>query len=140
MHGGKVGVVPGAVQRRVRSSGVLAHSEGVAALFTRDVLHGFGLFLDAGGRAVELHQQHGLLAQVEFAVRLTMRTVLASISSTRAIGTPSWMVWMVVFTASAMLGKEHTGGDTSGQRVQAHGHSVITPSVPSLPTMRRVRS
>jgi hypothetical protein len=39
--------------------------------------------------------------------------VWASISSTRAIGTPSWMVWITVFTASAMLGNEQTAADTA---------------------------
>ena len=40
-----------------------------------------------------------------------MRTVLWSISSTRAIGTPSWMIWMVVRTAASMLGNEQIAAE-----------------------------
>ena len=70
-----------------------------------------------------------------------MRTVLTSISSTRAIGTPSWMTWMVVRTAASMLGKEQTAAEmASGSGYRRTVTSVITPSVPSLPTNRRVRS
>ena len=42
---------------------------------------------------------------------LTMRTVPASISSQRAIGTPSWMIWITVCTAASMLGNEHTAAE-----------------------------
>ncbi len=70
-----------------------------------------------------------------------MRTVLASISSTRAIGTPSWIIWMTVRTAASMLGKEHTAAEiASGIGYSRSVTSVMTPSVPSLPTNRRVRS
>ena len=41
----------------------------------------------------------------------TARTVLASISSTRAIGTPSWMIWMVQRTASPTEGNEQTAAE-----------------------------
>ena len=72
---------------------------------------------------------------------LTMRTVLWSISSTRAIGTPSWMIWMVVRTAASMLGNEQIAAEiASGSGYSRTVTSVITPSVPSLPTIRRVRS
>ena len=40
-----------------------------------------------------------------------MRTVLWSINSTRAIGTPSWMIWMVVRTAASMLGNEQMAAE-----------------------------
>ncbi len=42
-----------------------------------------------------------------------MRTVFTSISSTRAIGTPSWIVSMVVRTAASMLGNEQIAADTA---------------------------
>ena len=72
---------------------------------------------------------------------LTMRTLCASISSQRAIGTPSWMVWMVVRTAASMLGNEQMAALTaSGRGYRRTVTSVRTPSVPSLPTIRRVRS
>ena len=70
-----------------------------------------------------------------------MRTALASINSTRAIGTPIWIMVMVVRTAASMLGNEHTAANTaSGKGYKRKVISVITPSVPSLPTIKRVRS
>ena len=57
------------------------------------------------------------------------------------MGTPSWMIWMVVRTAASTLGKVHTAADTaSGKGYSRSVISAITPSVPSLPTKRRVRS
>jgi hypothetical protein len=42
-----------------------------------------------------------------------MRTVFTSISSTRAIGMPIWITWMVVRTAASMLGKEQIAALTA---------------------------
>ncbi|MCY1548659.1 hypothetical protein D9M68_847830 [compost metagenome] len=42
---------------------------------------------------------------------LTMRTVLWSISSQRAIGTPSWITWITVRTAASMVGNEQVAAD-----------------------------
>jgi len=48
---------------------------------------------------------------------------------------------MVVRTAASMLGNEHTAAKTaSGKGYKRKVISVITPSVPSLPTIKRVRS
>ena len=69
LHGGKVGVVPRRPQPGALFGGA-GPFKGIAAKFTGDVLHGFGLLLHAGGRAVELHQQHGFFAQGELAVRV----------------------------------------------------------------------
>jgi hypothetical protein len=70
-----------------------------------------------------------------------MRTVCPSSSSTRAMGTPSWMIWITVSTASPMLGNEQIAAATaSGSGYRRSVASVMTPSVPSLPTNRRVRS
>ena len=70
-----------------------------------------------------------------------MRMLLWSSNSTRAMGTPSWMVWMTVRTAASMLGKEQIAAEmASGKGYRRTVTSVITPSVPSLPTIRRVRS
>ena len=83
----------------------------------------------------------GSSRSVSLLCTLTMRTVLASMSSTRAIGTPSWMVWITVRTAASMLGNEQTAALTaSGSGYRRTVISVMMPSVPSLPTMRRVRS
>ena len=60
---------------------------------------------------------------------LTARMALASSSSQRAIGTPSWMVWMVVCTAASMLGKWQMAALTaSGSGYSFTVNSVITPS------------
>ena len=40
-----------------------------------------------------------------------MRTVLWSRSSTRAIGMPIWMIWIVVRTAASMLGKDEIAAE-----------------------------
>ena len=65
----------------------------------------------------------------------------ASTNSTRAIGTPIWMVSITADTASPMLGNAHTAADTaSGCGYSFSVISVMMPSVPSLPMNRRVRS
>jgi hypothetical protein len=46
----------------------VAHFEGLAAVVAGDLLHRLGLLLDAGGRAVELEEQHRRLAQGGLAV------------------------------------------------------------------------
>jgi hypothetical protein len=51
------------------------------------------------------------------------------------------MVWITVRTAASMLGKEQMAALTaSGSGYRRSVISVMTPSVPSLPTIRRVRS
>jgi hypothetical protein len=64
LDGGKVGVVP----RRPQAGALFGRAgpfKGVAAELAGDLLHGLGLLLHAGGRAVELHQQHGFFAQAQ---------------------------------------------------------------------------
>ena len=51
------------------------------------------------------------------------------------------MIWIVVRTAASMLGNEQIAAEiASGIGYRRSVTSVITPSVPSLPTNRRVRS
>ena len=51
------------------------------------------------------------------------------------------MIWIVVRTAASMLGKWQIAALTaSGSGYSFSVTSVITPSVPSLPTNSRVRS
>ena len=70
-----------------------------------------------------------------------MRTVLWSINSTRAIGMPIWITSIVVRTAASMLGKEQIAAEmASGSGYSLTVTSVMTPNVPSLPTIKRVRS
>jgi hypothetical protein len=76
-----------------------------------DVLHGLGLFAHAGLGAVELEEQVRRFRQVRLSWRLIARIASASTNSTRATGTPSWMVWMVARTASPMLGKAQTAAE-----------------------------
>ena len=73
--------------------------------------------------------------------RLTASTIASSSSSTRATGMPDWMTAAAVSTAPFMLANEQTAADVaSGTRCRRRVISVITPSVPSEPTKRRVRS
>ena len=59
----------------------------------------------------------------------------------RATGTPSWIVWITVRTALATSGNAQTAADTaSGSGCSRTISSVISPSVPSEPIIRRVRS
>jgi hypothetical protein len=89
----------------VRSSGVVAHSKALppCSLAMSCTVSACSFTL-AGEPWNSISSRAPRAAQL--AVALTMRTVLASISSTRAIGTPSWIVWMVVRTAASMLGNE----------------------------------
>ena len=67
--------------------------------------------------------------------------VSSSSSSMRATGTPDWMARMTVLTASSMVANGHTAAEiASGMPCRLSRISVITPSVPSEPTSRRVRS
>ena len=50
-------------------------------------------------------------ASVVLLNRLIAFSDSASSNSMRATGTPSWMVWMTVCTAAAMLGKVHTAAE-----------------------------
>ncbi len=102
-----------------------------------------GLLLHAGRAAVELHQQHRRLAQRSACrAALTARTAFASSSSQRAIGTPIWMIWMVVVhrrgDAREVADRRRSPPRAAGRACSVI--SVITPSVPSLPTNSRVRS
>ena len=57
------------------------------------------------------------------------------------MGMPSWIVAMVVLTAASTLGNEQVAAlIASGCGYTRSVISVITPSVPSLPTNSRVRS
>ena len=59
----------------------------------------------------------------------------------RATGTPDWMIWMQVSTASSTPGKAQTAAEiASGMPARRSVTSTITPSVPSDPTKSRVRS
>ncbi|MNL79126.1 hypothetical protein D3C87_2056660 [compost metagenome] len=72
---------------------------------------------------------------------LTERTLAASMNSTRAMGTPIWMISITLWTASSSVGKLHTAADTaSGCGYRRTVTSVMMPSVPSLPMKMRVRS
>ncbi len=72
---------------------------------------------------------------------LTARTAFRSSSSQRAIGTPTCVSWMVALTAPAMSLKWQIAALTaSGSGYSFSVTSVITPSVPSLPTNSRVKS
>ena len=65
----------------------------------------------------------------------------SSSNSIRATGIPSWMVVMTVCTAPASESNEQIAAETaSGSPYTRSVISVITPSVPSDPTNRRVRS
>ena len=67
--------------------------------------------------------------------------VSSSSSSMRATGTPDWIATITVLTASSMVGNGHTADEiASGMPCRRSRISVITPSVPSEPTSRRVRS
>ncbi|MNV70568.1 hypothetical protein D3C71_1635420 [compost metagenome] len=71
----------------------------------------------------------------------TDRTLAASMNSTRATGTPIWMISMTLCTASSSVSKLQTAADTaSGCGYSRTVTSVMMPSVPSLPTKMRVRS
>ena len=106
----EVGVVPRGPQAGAffRRAGPL---EGCCRRVAGDLLHRLGLLLHTGGRAVEFHQQHRLLAQLELAEDVDHAHRVGSISSTRAIGTPSWMIWIVVRTAASMLGNEQIAAE-----------------------------
>ena len=65
----------------------------------------------------------------------------SSSSSILATGTPDWIVVITVSTACSMLGNAHTADEiASGMPCRRRRISVITQSVPSEPTNRRVRS
>jgi hypothetical protein len=72
---------------------------------------------------------------------LTAAIVRSHRYSLRAIGTPSWIAAITVSTADARSGKLATAAEiASGTGYRRTVTSVITPSVPSEPTKRRVRS
>ena len=59
----------------------------------------------------------------------------------RATGMPDWMVAMVALQAASTLGNGQTPAEiASGIPDSRSVISVMMPSVPSLPTRRRVRS
>ncbi|MNR49883.1 hypothetical protein D3C85_1693260 [compost metagenome] len=73
--------------------------------------------------------------------RFTARTLAASMNSTRAMGTPIWMISITLWTAESSVGKLQTAADTaSGCGYSRTVTSVMMPRVPSLPTKMRVRS
>ena len=83
----------------------------------------------------------GASVSVSLSCRFTARTACVSSNSQRAIGMPIWMIWIVVRTAASMLGKVQVAAEiASGSGYSRSVISVITPSVPSLPTISRVRS
>ncbi|MOA39886.1 hypothetical protein D3C78_1617000 [compost metagenome] len=83
----------------------------------------------------------GVSRKVSLLYWLTERTLAASMNSTRAIGTPIWMISITLWTASSSVGKLHTAADTaSGCGYRRTVTSVMMPSVPSLPMKMRVRS
>ena len=72
---------------------------------------------------------------------LKARTESASTSSTRAIGRPDWMVSIVVSQAERTSGNEQCpAAIASGMPESRSAISTITPSVPSEPMKRWVRS
>ncbi|MNT43959.1 hypothetical protein D3C72_1804560 [compost metagenome] len=125
----------------MRSSGVLAHSKALPpnSLAISCTVSACSFTLD--GEPWNSMSSIGSSRRLSLLWALTMRTVWWSMSSTRAIGTPSWMVWMVVRTAASMLGNEQIAALTaSGSGYRRTVIWVMMPSVPSLPTIRRVRS
>ena len=59
----------------------------------------------------------------------------------RATGMPNWIVWITARTAASIESNAQTAADTaSGCPKRRTVTSVMTPSVPSDPTKRRVRS
>ena len=59
----------------------------------------------------------------------------------RATGMPDWMVAIAALHAASTDGNGHTPPEiASGMPVSLSVSSVITPSVPSEPTISRVRS
>ena len=59
----------------------------------------------------------------------------------RATGMPDWMVMMVALHAASTVGNGQTPDEmASGIPASRSVNSVMTPSVPSEPTISRVRS
>ena len=59
----------------------------------------------------------------------------------RAIGRPDWIVWIVASQAERTSGNEQVPAEiASGMPERRSATSTITPSVPSEPTKRWVRS
>ncbi|MNL75659.1 hypothetical protein D3C87_2015040 [compost metagenome] len=66
---------------------------------------------------------------------------MASISSIRATAIPDWMTCIATFTAWSMLSNEHTAAQIdSGTGCRRNVISLMMPRVPSLPTIKWVRS
>jgi hypothetical protein len=127
-----------AVHSRVRSSGVVAHSKPRRRL-GGDRLHRLGLLLHAGLAAVELHQQHRRLAQAELrGVDRAHGVRVEQLAARDRHAHLDDLDGRVDRRADA--GRADRRDTASGSGYSFSVISVITPSVPSLPTNRRVRS
>ncbi|MDT4877480.1 hypothetical protein FQZ97_1130010 [compost metagenome] len=100
-----------AVHRRVRSSGVTAHSKAwppkSAAISCTVSACSFTLAGEPWNSMSSMFSSR----RPSLLCALTMRTVLWSISSQRAIGTPSWITWITVRTAASMVGNEQVAAE-----------------------------
>ena len=84
----------------------------------------------------------GVSGSVELGIEVAARlTCTSSSSSMRATGMPDWMVTMAASQAASTEGNGQTPAEiASGMPCSFSVSSVMTPSVPSAPTNRRVRS
>ena len=94
-----------AVQSRVRSSGVLAHSKPSPPCSPAMSCTVSACSFTPASVPWNSISSSGDSRMLRPLWALTARTALASSSSQRAIGTPIWMTWMVVATAACTLGK-----------------------------------
>ena len=139
LHRGKVGVVPRRPQARAFSSGVLAHSKACQPLSLASACT-----VSACSRTPlasrGTHQQHRLLAQIQLAVGVDHAHAVGVDQLHARDGYSSWMVAITVHRGLD-AGEGADGAPTAlGQGCRRRVTSVKMPSVPSLPTNRRVRS
>ena len=126
-----------------RSSSRVAHSKPQPAVLGRERLHRLAPGRRRAGRCrCEIRRTASARpGSSVFEYRLTASIWTSSRSSIRATGMPSWIVAMTVSTAPSIESNAQTAADTaSGIGCSRTVTSVITPSVPSAPTNRRVRS
>ena len=130
-----------ACHSRVRSSGRVVQSNGPppnsAAISPKRLrLLGHRRF-----GAVEFEEQHRRFRQAELGMQLHARTCSASSNSMRATGMPDWMVGIAALQPASTEGNGQTPPEiASGMPGSFSVNSVMTPSVPSEPTISRVRS
>ena len=130
-----------AVHSRVRSSGVVAHWKAVPPWAAASSCTIAACSATPAALPWNSISSMGFSARPSLSCALTATTAFRSSSSQRAIGTPTWMISIVVSTADFASSNETIAAATlSGRGCSFSVISVITPNVPSLPTIRRVRS